>query len=346
MKGQTSTEMVVLSKIEKTPYSISVIVKSAVESIVKSMLNGGEYPELVLAKLGKKLYPVGHLDTLEAAKKAKLKSVTCMVRDVISMGDVAELHLAYNKSRTYNPISLIGFVEKIAKSGADLSMIPREYRAIHKYPLQDVVKKKIDSFVKEMAGCRNDVPSILHIILPLSKIKSVEQSDAIDIIIKYTKFKDRYIPPDRVALNSILSQFTQSGNVYSSNKTFPKDDNSGNIENASSTEKSSPSKKPSKVHAESNVLEYTCKCKQKLYINLTSGTVRQMVDGGSSINAVDMGGETLYSISRKDAEHLDVDVGVVINTYRISGKSGNAVIATKAKISKKKQAEIIKILQE
>ncbi len=341
-----------LSRIVKTPpYNVTVTIKENVTTIFNSLKKGGTYPMPALARLNGKLYPVGNMETLDAARLLKIKTLECTVEDAQTMGDVAKMHIVQSHSRTYNPVSVISMVESLEESGEEIEYIPAELRRIRRLNLNDDVKRKIDSFVKMMGEKRTEVPSIMHILQPIAAIDRKKQVKALNHIIEYSTFDGVFMPPDSKLLRSMLTRFrsyNSDGRTVTIQPEPDADDvtveKGGNVE--VDVRRSSPDM-GHHISSRKDMINHTCKCKRKYIINLHNGTIKELKKhDDTTISAVETESGVIHSIPKDAVNFLDLDLSPVIYLYKMgNGSTGNSVLFSKKRVSNAARKKILGILK-
>ena len=356
-----SLHIIKISDIQpKPPYNVTVTISENVRLIESAILSGAAYPRAVLARYSGKLYPVGNLETVQAAQSAGIKEMECIVEDAHTMGDVVKSHISHSRSRTYNPISLMSALDMLEESGDGLDDVPSEIRMIHRLDLDGSVKSRIDSFITDIGKNRSEVPSIIHILHPISKIKKTAQREALNHIIDYSTFGSVFIPPDTKILKTILAKFHTP--AHDARKvTVEPVQKEPNMEPPNTARPNvdidvvkSPDEMGTNISSINNVTQHTCQCGKKYMVNHNDGLIREVVDvEGQNIIALktDSGSDenagSTYALSKNDSDYLDLEMSPTVYTYRLGpAKSGNAVLICRSRIGKTILAKITAMLEK
>ena len=214
---KSGTEQVVqVSDIEEPPYMITVLSRPFIRSIQANMKNGTDVPGMrpILAECKKRYYPVGNMETVIAARGAKLTRIKCIVMRIDDLKEAIPLHIYHSKSRTYNPIKFNRLMKTVSKEKirVDMGIIP--YGLKRTSDLEPSVERTFEEFVTGLGEKFADIPQMHHIIRPLSRLTEADQKKAINVIIKYTTVEDNKLsPPDNMSLYELLSQFRSIKNI-------------------------------------------------------------------------------------------------------------------------------------
>ena len=372
---KAAEERVMISRIEEPIYQATVIISSNVRLLAKAIAEkGGPTTKPILAKLDGRYYPVGNIETVMAAMEAGLKSIACSVIPVKSKTDMINLHLLHTRSSTYNPVRFTRMINEAISENVeiDIGNLPNSFR--RRISLTPDVEKKLDDFVLDMGKKMIEVPSMLHIVAPLSRLDPEDQKAALKMVLNYTTMRKQAYPPDQITLNQIFEQYRYKdsdrnddggdddggtgagGNTWDAGdavepvanpKSKPAQDRAGDDD----VEMGLAKKKGSvgvRIKPKSDSIEYRCKCSRKIVVNLKNGIVQRMEENGTNILAVndDENTSVCYMLPGELASQLELDVSDIINCYLIGGKkSEKAALITKRKIPKKVQAELSRALR-
>ncbi len=370
---KASEERVMTSRIEEPIYQATVIISSNVRLLAKAIAEKGVPPTRpILAKLDGRYYPVGNIETVMAAMEAGLKSIACSVIPVKSKTDMINLHLLHTRSSTYNPVRFTRMINEAISENVeiDIGNLPNSFR--RRISLVPDVEKRLDDFVADMGRKMIEVPSMLHIVAPLSRLEPEDQKAALKMVLNYTTMRKQAYPPDQITLNQIFEQYRykdSGGNGDDGDDGDGGPGASGGDDNAGepgANPRSKPAQDPAgdddvemdlakkrgsvgvRIKPKSDSIEYQCKCSRKILVNLKNGMVQRMEDNGANILAVndDENTSVCYMLPGELASQLELDVSDIINCYLIGGKkSEKAALITKRKIPKKVQAEISRALR-
>ena len=173
----------------------------------------GAVPPVIVAELDGTHYPVGNLDALRAHRNAGSKTVACQeVAGVRDMAGVLEAHLACSRSRTYDPVAMLDAVNELAAAGSGgMGAVPAEYRRLSGVSLSGEARKVISDFMARLGRTQDDVPSMMHVVKPLSRVPRQRQADAASKIVSYSASMERFVSPDPIMVRRILAQYDGDG---------------------------------------------------------------------------------------------------------------------------------------
>ena len=349
-----------IKNIEKAPLhgiNVSVTVAKNVE-LLKTAVKNERYPEPILASYGGKLYPVGNIDTLEAARAVGTRKLICRVEEANSVEAVAKQHIFHSRSRTYNPASLMSMLRLIEENNGDMEGIPTDLKKFSSLDISDDAKKTIDRFVKDMGRKRMEVPSIMHLMSPLSKVEKRKQPQAMEDIIKHSTFNGTFIPPDLNIVSRMLDKYPKNGPTSKDDEEEmiivqpePKeeiDDVPDDFDNVDVNIKKSIRDMGTEMTCNKNVVKFESPphINTKTYlVDFKNSKIKELKEGGSNITAIEMIPDPLYAVDDRVASFLELDMSPIIYNYNLGGKkTGDVSILSKRRISKKDQGEIAKIL--
>ena len=208
--GQHGIQVLPLSKISQPKYDFTIHRQSAIEHLRERLEAGSQIPPVMVARLNGRHYPFAGFTSL-AAYKALAMDVPCMVHAVDSQTDVLALHMAREQNETMHPIRFLDGLRELSEHGADMTVVPEEYRAFGTRPilLTTSARKMLDAFLVEVGEQYDLGGEWTHVIEAISRLKKDAQGRAVGEIISYVKGQGRKrpIPPDMFSLRKIVDAY-------------------------------------------------------------------------------------------------------------------------------------------
>ena len=343
-----------ISSIEKPPFDVTVTVQSVVQKIIKRIQKNMVVERVFVAKCNGKYHPVGNLDTLEAHKQCASRTVRCNVIKADSMHDVLEYHIMYTEQCPINPIRMVEIVSRLKKSkNANLSIISKEYRNFDKLLFTEETRRKFIEFMTELGEKLDVIPTMHHILAPISEIREPSQESALRAIINYAKIGKNIHPPDIVATKQILRQFKPKTSSQQSMATreiqqhvLETEKSDGGADDVEVITRAGKSDMGEHVFPKPDVITHHCKCNRSYIINLKNATMRETKPNDNNVNVLTGDhGEPVYAFTEEIVKYLAFDLHPQLHYTRIGGTDeGHTVIISKRNIPKKKIREMRVIL--
>ena len=221
-----SIQVIPLAKISRPRYDFTIRRQSAIEHLRARLESGAQIPPVMVALLGGRYYPFAAFSSLEAYR-ALARDVPCLVHAVESQTDVLALHVAREQNETMHPIRFLDGLRELSEHGADMTMVPEEYRSFGTRPilLTAAARKMLDAFLVEVGEQYDLGGEWTHVIESISRLKKDAQSRAVSEIIAYVKMQKqkRPIPPDMFSLRKIIDAYGSD----KLQKVYPDDDGYG-----------------------------------------------------------------------------------------------------------------------
>lgn len=326
-----------IGRIENPTYCVLIITDSIVRMQAKRLRDGEPPVPVMIAKHAGKYYPVDNIDILKAYEECNIEDVKCIIENVDSMEEVMERHVKNGRRLAYHPIKTTEAVTMIKDGGMNIETLPE--------PLQDLCGLKIskgasdvmEKFITELIAKVHDVPPIINIMQSLSKVEKSKQVAAMKNIVKYSKKKDgRVSPPDDHSMAAIIGMFGPSGEYE---LTEPLGDNANYSRDEADLE-AFPRKTdaPISIDPISGTLQFACKCGIRHLVNMKNGTVRELVERDTHVEALESHDcATAYIIPDEDVKYLGMESRPRIFKYRIGGIRGEGatIITSRRSINKK-----------
>ncbi len=351
MSGLENVQKVRVSDIEDAPCNVTVVVDASVSHVAALIRDGSRYPVPVLASRGGRLYAIGNIETVAAARECGADSLDCVVEEADSEEKVVMLHMLNSRTKTYHPTRLMRVVRDVVEGGGDTGYIPSEYVFLAEVDLDSRAERKLDGFVGLLAKKKTEVPSMVQIIHPLSKLSKGRQYDAVNDLVKYSTMEGKIgYAGDRVA-RSIFAKYRKGGAgdtvkiPEKGRKGAAGEPDGGGGDEVRVTVDGGSRDIGTEVRSVTDSVKYRCECGNDYLISLKNGTIKKMTDTGSNVAATDVDGRVIYGLSDGDADFLGLDLSPVINTYHVGrGDTGDAIVLSKKRISKKKMVLISQII--
>ena len=215
-----------LAKISRPKYDFTIRRQSATEHLRARLESGAQIPPVMVALLGGRYYPFAAFSSLEAYR-ALARDVPCLVHAVESQTDVLALHVSREQHETMHPIRFLDGLRELSEHGADMNMVPEEYRSFGTRPilLTAAARKMLDAFLVEVGEQYDLGGEWTHVIEAISRLKKDAQVRAVSEIIAYVKMQKqrRPIPPDMFSLRKIIDAYASD----KLQKVYPDDDGYG-----------------------------------------------------------------------------------------------------------------------
>lgn len=344
-----------LSKISAPRYDFTIRRQSAIEHLREKIESGSQIPPVMVARLGGRYYPFAGFPSLEAYR-ALAMDVPCMVHPVDSQTDVLALHVAREQNETMHPIRFLDGLRELSEHGADMTVVPEEYRAFGTRPilLTAAARKMLDAFLVEVGEQYDLGGEWTHVIEAISRLKKDAQGRAVAEIISYVKVQKqkRPIPPDMFSLRRIVDAYGSERlqKIYPDDAKYGEDDGGGSgpqggkgggggatppaagkkggradrdLTEAESVIVSSESRGEMPL-VQSPVpasLTHTCDCGQEFLLSTKNATVRRLRPTDDNVLVLDSDeGQPIYAIPRDGAEFLEMALQPSLRFYHIGGE--------------------------
>ena len=348
---------IALAKINESLHRVTITTKKYVESVYEQMKSGhiNEIPNLIVAELDGKYYPIGNISTLDAARLANLKTLDCNVKKAKNIQNVIEMQIINTKNETYNPLVMFQLVKQMKTTDSKISpvVIPKVF--LKPCNLDKAVVKKFEQFIENMKNSEFSIPNLTPVIFNIARVKKSKQIDALNRTIHYAKNGKHYSLPDIKVITAIMSEFEKEGDEKLSPNDyveFPDDEEYEDTEDKKEygetklDVKSTGKDLGTCFPAVGNMINHDCKCGRRYNINLKNGTIKELVDKGSNIAVIETEVGMIYPLGDKEAEYLSLDMSPVINSYCIGPKDmGDFVLLSKRKLTKKIVEKIHKVIR-
>lgn len=347
-----------LGQIEKNPpygRHVCVMMTETINQIKELLYGKKLYPVPIVARCGEKLYPVGYVETLEAAKQLDMQRIACIIHDVDSLDVASKLHITHSSPKTLNPISIMSIIRSMSKNGANLDDIPSHLVELSKLEFAEGVEDELDRFIQTVGESHTEVPSIMHIMQPLYDIRPGSQLEATRGLINYSNVNGLCSPPDSRLLRTLLLRYPKK-----------KSSVSGTVTVAKSTGKTKPGKAEPphagdadiKINTAQPLPEETLPSKtaaihkcgphsktKKFLIDFKNHKIKELKERKSAIVAQDTGVKAIYPLSEKLVEFLDLDLLPAMYAYPIGGrKHGSFALISKKRLTKQQLAKLNDLL--
>ena len=382
--GQHGIQVLPLTKISQPKYDFTIHRQSAIEHLRERLESGSQIPPVMVARLNGRHYPFAGFTSL-AAYKALAMDVPCMVHAVDSQTDVLALHMAREQNETMHPIRFLDGLRELSEHGADMTVVPEEYRAFGTRPilLTTSARKALDAFLVEVGEQYDLGGEWTHVIEAISRLKKDAQVRAVGEIISYVKGQGRKrpIPPDMFSLRKIVDAYgsEKREKIYPDESGCADDDESGSGGRGAGSAKGSPAGKGrgkggdrDLTEAESMIVSSESKGEMPLVSSPVPGSMTHQCDGCGTEYMVNMKnaavrkleptddnvlvlkgdyGQPIYAIPRDGAEFLELGLQPSLRFYNIGGEKtedgdrGHTLIISKRAISKSAQAAILGIIE-
>ena len=371
MSQKTVPETLRIDRLEDPPYCVLIITQPGVQRLADLLKKHGAASPVIVAKLNNKYYPVGNLDSLQAYRKCGIKDVMCAIESVSSKKEMLEMHVRAVTTLTYHPLALADAVSELIDAGIKKESLSREMQSLYGINISKDARKVLDKFITNMSKSQMEVPSMMHILKPITRINKSKQQEVMSKLMtySYTYNAEAFVPPDEYTISKILEPYAtydddddddddgSGGNGLDADSVEPigyaedgSDGDSGDHmqQDDATTLDVRPKNReiPTQIGGLDNTMVCKCTCSKEWLVDLKNATYKELIEKESHIETgTTHDGQTVYVMDRKDVSYLGLTSQPNINKRYIGGSDeGHTLIISKRNITKKTLIAISRLL--